>query len=543
MSQSPVEPPIANVQLDILLVEDSLPDAELSLRELRKAGFEVTADVVQTPEEFHERIHARSYDIVLADYNLPRWTGMDALKQLQEEGKDIPFILVTGSLGEETAVECIKQGATDYVLKDRLPRLPVAVRRTLEDKALREERKRAAEALRESERTLATLMSNLRGMAYRCRSEQGWTMEFVSEGCFELTGYRPSDLVQSKKVVYAQLIHPEDREPVWNEVQEAIKQNRPFQLVYRISTAAGDEKWVWEQGRGVFSPEGGLLALEGFITDITERKRAEEELRTAQLQLIQSAKLESVGRLAAGVAHEVKNPLGIIQQGVGYLAKKMVGPDGETTALVLQKLDNAVRRADRVIRGLLDFSAPSALEMRPTDLNGVVEDSLLLVKHELVKAQITVVKSLMENLPPLEMDRRKIEQVFVNLFINATHAMPDGGTLAIKTGTKSLNEIGFDVGSWDSGPFKSKSPVVVVQVEDTGTGIPPEKLDRIFDPFFTTKQPGQGTGLGLSVTRKIIELHGGMIDIRNRSERGVQVTLAFKMEGGLTDEEETDPAH
>lgn len=367
-------------------------------------------------------------------------------------------------------------------------------------------------------------------------------MEFVSEGCFELTGYRPSDLIQSKKVVYAQLIHPDDQDPVWNEVQEAIKQNRPFQLVYRITTAAGDEKWVWEQGRGVFSPEGGLLALEGFIADITERKRGEEELRTAQLQLIQSAKLESVGQLAAGVAHEVKNPLGIIQQGVGYLANKIVGPDGETTALVLQKLDSAVRRADRVIRGLLDFSTPSALEMRLTDLNGVVEDSLLLVKHELVKAQITVVKSLMNGLPPLKMDRQKIEQVFVNLFINATHAMPEGGTLTVKTGTKSLNEIGTDVGRWNTGPFESESSVVVVQVEDTGAGIPAETLDRIFDPFFTTKQPGQGTGLGLSVTQKIIELHGGMIDIRNRPEGGVRVTLWFKGDGGQGDAEEKDPS-
>jgi PAS domain S-box-containing protein len=283
------------------------------------------------------------------------------------------------------------------------------------------------------------------------------------------------------------------------------------------------------------------------IRDITERKRAEEELRAAELQLIQSAKLESVGQLAAGVAHEVKNPLGIIQQGVGYLGKKMVGPDVETMTLVLQKMDNAVKRADRVIGGLLDFSASSALEMQSTDLNAVVEESVLLVKHELVKARVTVVKGLGGDLPALKMDRQKIEQVFVNLFINAIHAMPGGGRLTIKTGTKSLDEIGLDCGRWNTDPPQSEllpqNSVVVVEVEDTGTGIPEDKLDRIFDPFFTTKQPGQGTGLGLSVTRKIMELHGGTISISNRKEGGVRVTLLFKVEGGDTDEKEADTAH
>ncbi|MFQ5990512.1 MAG: ATP-binding protein [Candidatus Methylomirabilales bacterium] len=282
--------------------------------------------------------------------------------------------------------------------------------------------------------------------------------------------------------------------------------------------------------------DGEVLGMMGISRDITEHKRAEEELKATQLQLIQSAKLESVGRLAAGVAHEVKNPLAIIQQGLAYLSHDFLTTDGDNVAPVLEKMDNAVRRADRVIRGLLDFSAPSEVDVTPAGLNVLVEESLLLVEHELARAHVSVVKELGENLPLLKLDRQKMEQVFVNLFMNAVQAMPEGGTLTVKTDARHLRELGPN-------PFRNGKTIVVVEVEDTGTGIPDDKLDRVFDPFFTTKPTGQGTGLGLTVTRKIIELHGGMIHIRNRHDGGVGVTIAFETERGEEDAEEADPAH
>ncbi|HUV31369.1 MAG TPA: PAS domain S-box protein [Acidobacteriota bacterium] len=144
------------------------------------------------------------------------------------------------------------------------------------------ERKRAEAALTESQRALSTLMSNLPGMAYRCANDRDWTMQFVSDGCKELTGYEPAELVGNKVASYAQLVHEDDREDIWNGVQEGLAEHLPFQLAYRILTKAGDEKWVWERGRGVFSDDGALTALEGFITDITERRRAEEALRDSE---------------------------------------------------------------------------------------------------------------------------------------------------------------------------------------------------------------------------------------------------------------------
>ncbi len=159
--------------------------------------------------------------------------------------------------------------------------------------------RRSEEALRESQRTLATLMSNLLGMAYRCRNDRDWTMEFVSEGCLHLTGYQPDDLIGNRTVSYAQLIHPDDRESVWDEVQAALRVKEPFHLVYRIQSAKAEEKWVWEQGQGVFSPSGELLALEGYITDVTDRERAEEALRKAHDDLERRVKKRTADLSAA----------------------------------------------------------------------------------------------------------------------------------------------------------------------------------------------------------------------------------------------------
>jgi PAS domain S-box-containing protein len=144
------------------------------------------------------------------------------------------------------------------------------------------ETRRAENELREKQRSLATLMSNLPGLAYRCRNDKTWAMEFLSEGCSDLTGYAPADLVDNAKKSYAQLVHPDDRERIWNEIQRALAQKQKFQLLYRIIPRDGPEKWVWEQGLGVFSADGVLEALEGFIIDITERRRADEALRVSE---------------------------------------------------------------------------------------------------------------------------------------------------------------------------------------------------------------------------------------------------------------------
>ena len=292
-------------------------------------------------------------------------------------------------------------------------------------------------------------------------------------------------------------------------------------------------------------PQGRPAGVVCIARDITERKQVEdqikqaheklkkshEELKATQLQLIHAAKMESVGRLAAGVAHEVKNPLAVILQGLSYLSRPLANSEDGNVALALNYAKEAVRNADTVIRGLLDFSALKEMEMHPQKLNAVVEQALVLIKHELDRAHIHLVKDLDPHLLPLRLDKNKMEQVLINLFVNAVHAMPKGGTLAVRTFARPLTSYDVVRGNRWNENFRLGEPVVLVEIEDTGFGIPETVLPKIFDPFFTAKPTGKGSGLGLTVTKNIIELHGGTIDVRNRKEGGVKVTLILKAEG------------
>jgi len=285
----------------------------------------------------------------------------------------------------------------------------------------------------------------------------------------------------------------------------------------------------------------GTLAISA-IRDVTERKESEEalrqaienlqqsrdELKTTQLQLIQAEKMETVGRLASGVAHEVKNPLQILLMNLDYLSQQMASAHDTVLDKVVNEMRHAAQRADTIICGLLDFSHSDDLELQPQDLNALIEKALSLVRHHLVSKHIKLETDLGADLPLLALDGVKIEQVFVNLFTNALDSMLKGGTLKVKTSTERLTETHRDPGWRDLGRFYAGDTVVKVEVEDTGDGIPPEVLRKIFDPFFTTKTTGKGTGLGLTIVKRILDLHSGSIEIRNRPEGGVHCQLMFK---------------
>lgn len=245
-------------------------------------------------------------------------------------------------------------------------------------------------------------------------------------------------------------------------------------------------------------------------------------LENAQQSLIRAARLESVGQLAAGVAHEVKNPLAIIQMGVDFLTAETSGKD-QVIDDVLTDMGDAVERADKVIRGLLDYSRDSKLDHSTDNINDVIERSLHLVNHELSKQGIAIKLDLSDDLPDFLMDFNKLQQVFVNVFVNSVHAMGQDGTLEINSRVKLFSNQTLNKGFHSH--FKSGDNVIIVEIADSGPGIKDDDLERIMDPFFTTKPVGQGTGLGLSVCRNIVELHHGIFMICNRKSRGARVMI------------------
>jgi PAS domain S-box-containing protein len=283
---------------------------------------------------------------------------------------------------------------------------------------------------------------------------------------------------------------------------------------------------------GIIQRKRGEEQLKQALADLTtaheELKATHEELKATELQLIQAAKLEAVGTLAAGVAHEVKNPLQTILMGLEYLTNNVRGLN-DTTTTVLGDMQDAVTRANVIVRELLQFSAAKDFEPKAEDLNCVVERSLWLINNEIMALQINVVRKLGAGLPRVRLDRSKMEQIFLNLFHNALHAMSPGGVLTVTTVHRRFGE-DIELSGPAFAQFKPGELVVVAEVQDNGKGIPKDHLAKVFDPFFTTKPAGVGTGLGLSVVKKIMDLHGGSIDIRNSPLAGVVVRLMLRAE-------------
>ncbi len=227
-----------------------------------------------------ERAIKEEFHVFVSDYQMPEMDGLVLLKQLRKKGINIPFIILTAEREEEIAIKAINLGADRYLRKNTECEL---IAKEIEAIAKSSAEKRnTLEALKESERVLSTLLSNLMGMAYRCKNEKNWTMKFVSQGCYELTGYLPEDLLNNNKLAYFELIHPDDVSYVEGEVEKALRENESFKLTYRIFTKDGEEKWVWEQGQVLTSKNGSTDLIEGFITDVTKTKKAQVELRNSE---------------------------------------------------------------------------------------------------------------------------------------------------------------------------------------------------------------------------------------------------------------------
>ncbi len=269
-----------------------------------------------------------------------------------------------------------------------------------------------------------------------------------------------------------------------------------------------------------------------------ERKKNENELRTAyarlkefQDQLIQAEKMHAVGILASGVAHEVRNPLATILYGIEYLQKKITSVDPHIPS-TLVSIQLAAQRANSIIGDLLDFSSLSQLNKSPEDLHKIIDTCLSLLKHHIEKFHIQIQKEPGSDIPLVTVDKNRIEQVCLNLLLNAIQAMPEGGVLKIRLQQKTLSELEPIVKNNQGNLFQEGDQSVVIEIEDTGSGIPDDILPRIFEPFFTTKEDRGGVGLGLSISKNILQHHQGILEIQNNEkQKGVIARLFLKTEG------------
>ncbi len=344
----------------------------------------------------------------------------------------------------------------------------------------------------------------------------------------------------------------QDSADYFRSVDEAVIKRGKLMKVPEeiIETKNGREVHLRTVKIPVHDKETGRLLVVGISEDITEQVKSLEqlerlnrhlvatnkELQETQMQLIQAEKLESIGRLAAGVAHEVKNPLALLLLGVDYLSEG-IDPDDPNIATILKQMRDAVDRADRIVRGLVDFSSQRSLSREATRLSLIIEEVLLLVKHELTRSNTQVTVEIEKDLPFVYLDMSKFEQVLINLIINAVHAMSkvENRRIKIKARSESLDEVIKNEGARKREVFRTGDQVVILEIIDNGCGIAAGDAGRLFDPFFTTKATGLGTGLGLSVARRIVELHGGELTLRNRSlNRGAiaRLILPTKLETG-----------
>ncbi len=359
------------------------------------------------------------------------------------------------------------------------------------------ERIQTQQQLKEVQRTFSALLTNLPGTVYRCQNDSDWTMEFISQSCQSLTGYTPEAFL-ARHVSFGQdVILSDDIAKVNREIQKALQAKVSFQISYRIKTKENVIKWVYEQGSGVLSESREVKAIEGYIFDVTQERRLEEQLRKTE-------RLAELGTLASGMAHEIGTPMNVILGRAELLMRKA---KDEVTRRGLETIVTQVERITKIMNQLLSFARKRPSEQRCVDLVLVIGNVLEILVEKLNSQSIDIVKDYESDLPQVLADADHISQVLLNLMLNACQAMLEGGTLTIR--------------------LCAREDMLELSLQDTGTGIPEEQISKIFDPFYTTKAVGEGTGLGLTVVHGIIQEHNGTIHVTSVPGQGTNFIVSL----------------
>ncbi len=433
---------------------------------------------------------------------------LEAINQLHVNS--IIYITSTYSLLEHV-IPIQSKEYYHYVLKPvNIEELLLTFQESTNRKKLINERKKIDQKLKQNERFLTNLLHNLPGMVYQLQLDPEQTLTFASEGCQELIGLNADQLLKNDPVSLNDLIHPDDKEYRNEVLHKALQNKTDFEIQYRIRNIQTEIKWVFERGRFTFNHDINNYHIDGFITDITKQKNLE-------LQLLQSQKMEAFGQFAGGIAHDFNNILTAL---IGNTNLAQVQTKNQKQVQqYLEKILSSANSAANLVQKLLTFGSKHVLNPQIVNLNIVIDETLKMI-YRIIGEDIVINTIYDKNLFNIKSDSFQLEQILINLSVNAREAMHQGGTITIETRNYSKNSIC----AFDQKHLAEENYVQLI-FKDTGNGIPTEIQDKIFEPFFTTKEVG--TGLGLSIVYGIVNQSNGFIIVDSKENKGTVFQLYF----------------
>ncbi|WP_407282991.1 ATP-binding protein [Methanolobus sp. WCC1] len=500
-----------NSDLRILFVEDVPSDMELAERILRKDGLIFSSIRVETADEFLKQLDEFKPHLIISDYSLPVFDGMRALKLLLEYDSSIPFIVFTGSLNEETAVKCMKEGATDYVLKDRIKRLPYSVREALDKKEARVAKEVAEDSLKASEERLKLAME-VSGQGF-----WDWDMDtdkvYFSKGWYSMFGYNPGDLPETFDA-WKSILHPEDQDVVISRLLDNLRNREPFQMDFRMCSSDGT--WIWITGHGKpFDIDKNNVPHRsiGTCINITDRKLAEEQMLRARIAAEEANQYKN--ELLANITHELKTPLSSVIGFSDVLLEGVSGQLNESQQEYISIINKSGARLLELVNRMLDLSMIESgrMDLSYESFSPDYVLSIVLKRSSSLAAKknICVNSAIDPGLEEIIADADKVTEMLYNVVENSIKFTPEGGKISISV--------------------KENSDYVYFGVSDTGIGIEKKNMERIFEPFVqldgSVSRKHGGVGLGLMLVREYVKMHNG--DIQVESEYGKGTTFTLKL--------------
>jgi len=484
--------------LRVLVVEDSEDDTLLVVRQLQHGGYNSTFQRVATRDEMTAALVKQIWHVVLADYNMSQFSALEALELVKESGLDLPFIIVSGSIGEETAVAAIRAGAHDYVMKENMTRLAASVERELLEVEVRRKRKLAEKALEESERRYRYLYDKSTSINWII--DMAGNVSDVNTSAIEQLGYSKDEVVGSPILGF---IVREQQEEVRALIERNFRgESTPSKEIGVFGKDGAIHTILFSPGQAVSYAEGRPTDILVTGTDISEYKRMEE-------QIMITDRLASIGELVSGIAHEINNPLTSVIGFAQLVSNKEVPCDVKEDIEIIY---SEAQRCAEIVKKLLTFARRHTPTTQPMDVNEAIVKTLELRAYEQRTNNILAYSRLAPDLPWVTADYFQLQQVFLNIIINAEHFMIEAhgrGTLTIST--------------------QKVGDFVRVCFADDGPGIATKNLEHVFDPFFTTKEVGKGTGLGLSICHGIVAELGGRICVESELGKGATFTVELQI--------------